>query len=47
MRVAENPASDREDGLSFAGAFSPALLDPQSGTPAIVVGPRHKAAVKR
>src|SRR5271163_140419 len=47
MRVAENPTSDREDGLSFAGAFSPALLDPQSETPAIVVGPRHKAAVKR
>jgi len=47
MRVAENPTSDREGGLSFAGAFSPALLDPQSETPAIVVGPRHKAAVKR
>ena len=47
MRVAENPAPDREDGLSFAGAFSPALLDPQSETPTIVAGPRHKAAVKR
>jgi putative DNA-binding protein len=47
MRVAENPTSDREDGLSFAGAFSPALLHPQSETPAIVAGPRHKAAVKR
>ena len=47
MRVAENPTSDREDGLSFPGAFSPALLYPQSETPAIVVGPRHKAAVKR
>ena len=47
MRVAENPTSDREDGLSFAGAFSPALLHPQSETPAIVAGPRHKAAVRR
>src|SRR5271168_3919112 len=47
MRVAENPTSDREDGLSFAGAFSPALLDPQSETPTIVAGPRQKAAVKR
>src|SRR5271154_7175445 len=47
MRVAENPTSGREDGLSFAGAFSPALLHPQSETPAIVAGPRHKAAVKR
>ena len=47
MRVAENPTSDREDGLSFAGAFSPALLHPQSETPAIVAGPRQKAAVKR
>jgi Putative DNA-binding domain len=47
MRVAENPTSDREDGLSFPGAFSPALLYPQSETPAIVAGPRHKAAVKR
>jgi Putative DNA-binding domain len=47
MRVAENPTSDREDGLSFPGAFSPALLYPQSETPAVVAGPRHKAAVKR
>jgi hypothetical protein len=47
MRVAENPTSDREDGLSFPGAFSPALLYPQSETPAIVAGPRHKTAVKR
>src|ERR1700677_322310 len=47
MRVAENPTSDREGGLSFAGAFSPALLHPQSETPAIVAGPCHKAAVKR
>src|ERR1700721_3792633 len=47
MRVAENPISDREDGLSFAGVFSPALLHPQSETPTIVAGPLHKAAVKR
>src|SRR5271163_3786374 len=47
MRVAENPAPDREGGLSFAGAFSPALLNPQSETPTIVAGPRQKAALKR
>ena len=47
MRVADNPTPDREDGLSFASAFSPALLDPQSETPSIVAGPRQKAAVKR
>jgi hypothetical protein len=47
MRVAENPTPHREDGLSFAGAFSPALLDPQRETPIIVAGPRQKAAVKR
>jgi hypothetical protein len=47
MRVAENPAPDLGYGLSFAGAFSPALLDPHSETPAIVAGPRRKAAVKR
>ncbi len=32
---------------SFAAAFSPALLDPQSETPAAVTGPNKKAAVKR
>ncbi len=47
MRVAEIPALDREYGVSFAGAFSAALLDPQSETPTIVAGPRQKAAVKR
>ena len=47
MRVAENPCRDLGDRLSFAGAFSPALLDPQRETPAIVAGPRHKAAVRR
>jgi hypothetical protein len=47
MRIVENPAPDREGGLSFAGAFSPALLNPQSETPTIVAGPRQKAALKR
>jgi len=47
MRVAEHPTPDREGGLSFAGAFSAALLDPQRETPAIVAGPNEKAAVKR
>ena len=31
----------------FAAAFAPALMDPGSATPADVVGPRGKAAVKR
>lgn len=34
--------------LSFAGAFAPALLDPDLATPAVVAGPNEsKAAVKR
>src|SRR5260370_4208998 len=39
----------RRDGgrLSFAVALSPALLDPQSETPAAVTGPNEKAAVRR
>ena len=31
----------------FAAAFAPALMDPGRATPADVVGPRGKAAVKR
>jgi Putative DNA-binding domain len=47
MRVVER--IPRHDGgqLSFAVAFSPALLDPQSETPAAVTGPNEKAAVRR
>jgi hypothetical protein len=33
--------------LSYAAAFSPALLDPDLATPAVVAGPKSKAAVKR
>jgi hypothetical protein len=44
MRVAERP--DR-CALSFAAAFSPALLDPQSEIPTVVTGPGEKIAVKR
>ncbi len=47
MRAAERLARDRDGGLAFAAAFSPALLDPQSETPAVVAGPNQKAAVKR
>ena len=32
---------------SYAGAFAPALLDPDRATPAAVAGPNGKAAVKR
>jgi hypothetical protein len=39
------PAGKRQP--SFAAAFAPALTDPACATPADVVGPRGKAAVKR
>jgi hypothetical protein len=47
MRVVERIG--RHDGgrLSFAAGFSPALLDPQSETPAAVAGPNEKAAARR
>lgn len=47
MSVVDDVA--RRDGgrLSFAAAFVPALLDPEHETPATVVGPNQKAAVKR
>src|SRR5258708_29815468 len=47
MRVVERIG--RHDGgrLSFAAGFSPALLDPQSETPAAVAGPNEKAAAKK
>jgi hypothetical protein len=47
MRVAE-PFDPREGASQcFAAAFSPGLLDPLRETPAAVVGPHNKAAVKR
>jgi hypothetical protein len=47
MRIVE-PVGRHDGGRqSFAGAFSPALLDPQSATPAVVTGPNKKAASKR
>jgi hypothetical protein len=36
-----------EQGLSFAAAFAPALLDPTRAAPAILTGPHGKAAGKR
>ena len=47
MRVVERHDRDCDGRLSFAAAFSPALLDPQSETPTVVTGPNEKAAVKR
>jgi len=46
MRVGESPDRYR-GGLSFAAAFSPALLDPQSEMPIEITGPNEKMAVKR
>ena len=46
MRVGERPNQDRGE-LSFAAAFSPALLDPQSELPTVVSGPNQKMAFKR
>jgi hypothetical protein len=47
MRVVERHDRDCDGRMSFAAAFSPALLDPQSETPTVVTGPNEKAAVKR
>jgi hypothetical protein len=47
MRVDERPDRDYEGDLSFAAAFSPALINPESETPTVVTGPNKKAVVKR
>jgi hypothetical protein len=47
MRIAERVGRHDGGSQSFAVAFSPSLLDPQSETPAAVTGPNKKAAVKR
>jgi hypothetical protein len=47
VRIAERLVRDRGGELSFAAAFATALLDPQSGTPAVVTGPNEKAAIRR
>ena len=47
MRVAESLVRDCGRELSFAAAFADALLDPRSGTPAVVMGPKEKAAIRR
>jgi hypothetical protein len=47
MRIAERVGRHDGGSQSFAVAFSPALLDPQSETPAAITGPNKKAAVKR
>ncbi|MCA1407979.1 putative DNA-binding domain-containing protein [Ensifer sp. IC3342] len=46
MRIAES-ISDAADGLDYPTGFVPALLDPGRATPALVAGPRGKAANKR
>jgi hypothetical protein len=47
MRIVEPVGRRAGEHQSFAGAFSPALLDPQSATPAVVTGPNKKAVSKR
>jgi hypothetical protein len=47
MRFDERPDRNYEGDLSFAAAFSPALLNPESETPTVVTGPNEKAVVKR
>jgi hypothetical protein len=47
MPVVERVGRHDDGRLCFAAAFAPALLDPQSETPAAVTGPNEKAAVKR
>jgi putative DNA-binding protein len=43
----EGREGDLYGELSYAAAFAPALLDPDLATPAVVAGPKSKAAVKR
>jgi hypothetical protein len=47
FRKAVMPPPELHVGSSYAGAFSSALLNPGSETPAVVTGPPGKAAVKR
>jgi len=47
MRGVERLGRHDDGRRCFAAAFAPALLDPQSETPAAVTGPNEKAAVKR
>jgi hypothetical protein len=43
----EGPEGDFCGEVSYAAAFSAALLDPDLATPTVVAGPKSKAAVKR
>jgi hypothetical protein len=47
MQPPEGRGGDIRSELSYAAAFAPALLDPDLATPAVVAGPKSKAAVKR
>jgi hypothetical protein len=47
MRPPEGCGGDFCGELSYAAAFAPALLDPDLATPAVIAGPKSKAAVKR
>ncbi len=47
MQPREGCRGDFCGELSYAAAFAPALLDPDLATPAVVAGPKSKAAVKR
>ncbi|WP_331371536.1 DNA-binding domain-containing protein [Sinorhizobium chiapasense] len=47
MRVAESISDDFADGLDYPTGFVPPLLDPGRATPALVAGPKGKAADKR
>lgn len=47
MRIAESIADDVADRLDYPSGFVPALLDPGRATPALIAGPKGKAANKR
>jgi hypothetical protein len=47
MQRPEGRGGDFRGELSYAAAFAPALLDPDLAAPAVVAGPKSKAAVKR
>jgi hypothetical protein len=47
MQLSHFPEADMHRSPTYAAAFSPALINPEQDTPALVTGPNGKAAVKR
>jgi hypothetical protein len=47
MQLSHFPDENMRKSPTYAAAFSPALINPEQDTPALVCGPNGKAAVKR